>query len=83
VVVVTHELASIFAIGNDSIFLDPDTHTIGARGNPKELLEHCDNPVVHRFLSRGESQSVEDAVKNASEKDSIKSQTGGSVRSNG
>src|SRR6202035_5841907 len=56
VVVVSHELASIFAIGNNSIFLDPETHSIGARGNPTELREHCDNPVVHRFLTRGESQ---------------------------
>jgi phospholipid/cholesterol/gamma-HCH transport system ATP-binding protein len=56
VVVVTHELASIFAIGNNSIYLDPETHSIGARGNPTELREHCDNPMVHRFLTRGESQ---------------------------
>src|SRR6476661_236170 len=40
VVVVTHELASIFMIADDSIFLDPDTKTMGAQGNPKELLKH-------------------------------------------
>ena len=38
VVVVTHELASIFAIGNNSVFLDPDTKTMIAQGNPNELL---------------------------------------------
>jgi phospholipid/cholesterol/gamma-HCH transport system ATP-binding protein len=83
VVIVTHELASIFAIGSNSIYLDPESHTIIAGGNPKELLEHSDNPVVHRFLSRGESQSIEEAAKEKSEKDPIKKQTGASVRSNG
>jgi len=53
VVLVTHELASIFAIGNDSIFLDPERHTIGARGNPKDLLANSPDPRVRRFLSRG------------------------------
>jgi phospholipid/cholesterol/gamma-HCH transport system ATP-binding protein len=62
VVLVSHELASIFAIGNNSIYLDPETHTILARGNPKDLLEHCDNPVVRRFLSRGDAQAVDDAT---------------------
>jgi phospholipid/cholesterol/gamma-HCH transport system ATP-binding protein len=83
IVLVTHELASIFAIGSNSIFLDPGTHTISARGNPKQLLEHCDNPVVHQFLSRGESRSMEAAANAATEKHSSKSQSGGSVRSNG
>ena len=32
VVVVTHELASIFAIGNNSVFLDPETRTMIAVG---------------------------------------------------
>jgi phospholipid/cholesterol/gamma-HCH transport system ATP-binding protein len=64
VVVVTHELASIFAIGSNSIFLDPETHTISARGNPKELREHCDNAVVHRFLTRGEGGSEDGAAAN-------------------
>jgi phospholipid/cholesterol/gamma-HCH transport system ATP-binding protein len=55
VVVVTHELASIFTIGDDSIFLDPETHAITARGHPRELLEHCDDAKVQRFLRRGEA----------------------------
>jgi phospholipid/cholesterol/gamma-HCH transport system ATP-binding protein len=56
VVVVTHELASIFAIGDNCIFLDTETHTIGARGNPKELLAHTDNLRVRQFLTRGGSE---------------------------
>jgi phospholipid/cholesterol/gamma-HCH transport system ATP-binding protein len=38
IVVVTHELASIFAIGNNSIFLDSDAKTMIATGDPKRLL---------------------------------------------
>lgn len=53
VVVVTHELASIFAIGNNSVFLDPDTKTMIAQGNPNELLRDCDDPKVRLFLRRG------------------------------
>lgn len=53
VVIVTHELASIFAIGNNSVFLDPDSRTMIAQGNPKELLAHSDDPKVRRFLTRG------------------------------
>ena len=54
VVIVTHELASIFAIADDSIFLDPDTKTMIAEGNPRVLREESDNPKVRRFLTRGE-----------------------------
>ncbi len=57
IVVVTHELASIFAIGNHSIFLDEETKTIIASGNPTDLLAHCDNQKVQRFLTRGISNS--------------------------
>ena len=56
VVVITHELASIFSIGNDSVFLDTETKTIIASGNPKKLLEECDNTTVRRFLTRGASE---------------------------
>jgi len=56
VAVVTHELASIFTIGNNSVFLDPETRTMTAGGDPKELLAHPPNPTVHRFLTRGEGE---------------------------
>ena len=53
IVVVTHELASIFAIGNNSVFLDPDTKTMIAQGNPNDLLKSCPDPKVQLFLRRG------------------------------
>jgi phospholipid/cholesterol/gamma-HCH transport system ATP-binding protein len=53
VVIVTHELASVFAIGDDSIFLDAVTKTLIAHGNPKELLAHSTVPEVRAFLTRG------------------------------
>jgi phospholipid/cholesterol/gamma-HCH transport system ATP-binding protein len=55
VVVVTHELASIFTIGNNSVFLDPDAKTMLAAGNPKELRDGCPHPTVRNFLTRGEA----------------------------
>lgn len=53
VVVVTHELASIFAIGNNSVFLDAEARTMIAQGNPKALLAESGHPTVQRFLTRG------------------------------
>ncbi len=56
IVVVTHELASIFAIGNNSVFLDTEARTQIARGDPKTLLAECDHPVVRDFLTRGQDK---------------------------
>ena len=56
VVVVTHELASIFMIADDSIFLDADTKTVRARGNPKELLKNSSDAKLKAFLTRGENE---------------------------
>ena len=53
IVVVTHELPSIFAIGNNSVFLDTETRTMTATGNPIDLRDHSDDPKVRRFLHRG------------------------------
>jgi phospholipid/cholesterol/gamma-HCH transport system ATP-binding protein len=55
VVVVTHELASIFAIGTNSVFLDADVKTMIASGAPKQLLKESPDPKVISFLTRGES----------------------------
>lgn len=57
IVVVTHELASIFAIGDNSVFLDPDTKTMIAQGDPHELLKSCKDEKVQKFLRRGEVDS--------------------------
>ncbi|MGC8494411.1 MAG: ABC transporter ATP-binding protein [Syntrophobacteraceae bacterium] len=54
VVVVTHELASIFAIGDNSVFLDAETRTMIAVGNPTKLLEESRDPKIRSFLTRGE-----------------------------
>ena len=53
-VVVTHELPSIFAIASNSIFLDTNTRTATAIGNPVELRDHSQDPNVRSFLRRGE-----------------------------
>jgi len=53
VVVVTHELASLFAIADDSIFLDGEEHRAIARGHPRTLLAECPHPKLREFLTRG------------------------------
>jgi phospholipid/cholesterol/gamma-HCH transport system ATP-binding protein len=55
IVIVTHELASIFAIGTNSVFLDAATKTQIAEGDPKRLLAECQDPKVRKFLTRGET----------------------------
>ena len=52
--IVTHELASIYAIGQDAVFLDSETHTMLARGNPHELARSSPNRKVRRFMNRGD-----------------------------
>lgn len=52
IVVVTHELASIFAIADDSVFLDAQRKTAIAHGDPKLLRDHSTDPTVRAFLTR-------------------------------
>src|SRR5216683_7379805 len=61
VVVVTHELASIFAIGTNSVFLDADTKTMIAQGDPKKLRDECPDPKVRNFLLRGTLEAKDQA----------------------
>jgi phospholipid/cholesterol/gamma-HCH transport system ATP-binding protein len=53
IVIVSHELASIFAIGNNAVFLDPETKTMLDSGDPHSLIEHSQHEKVQRFLKRG------------------------------
>ena len=53
-VVVTHELASIFIIGNNSVFLDASIRTMTATGDPNKLLAETEDPTLRHFLTRGE-----------------------------
>jgi phospholipid/cholesterol/gamma-HCH transport system ATP-binding protein len=57
VVVVTHELASIFTIADDSVYLDAETRTMLVQGNPRTLLAESKNPKIHAFLTRGGQES--------------------------
>ena len=52
VVVVTHDLDSIARIGRQCIMLDRETRQIIARGDPRSLREHSDDPRVHSFFHR-------------------------------
>lgn len=58
VIMVTHELPSIFAVADDAIFLDAKTRTLTAQGNPHELLRHGPAEVA-RFLRRGKDSEDE------------------------
>ncbi len=58
IVVVTHELASIFAIGNNSVFLDAETKTMIATGDPKKLRDESPDLRVRNFLTRGEAAAT-------------------------
>lgn len=52
IVIVSHELASLFSICDDGIFLDAVTRTAIAHGSPAALRDSCDHPTVHAFMRR-------------------------------
>ncbi len=51
VVMVSHELPSLFAICDDGIFLDAESHTAIAHGAPAALRDTCSAPIVHAFMN--------------------------------
>jgi phospholipid/cholesterol/gamma-HCH transport system ATP-binding protein len=63
-VVISHELASLFAIGDNGIFLDADSKRPIAHGSPRQMLEHSEHPTVRAFLRR-------EAVKDAGTHDTV------------
>lgn len=52
-VLVTHELDSIFAIADEALLLDSNSGTAIAQGDPRALLENSEDPRVRSFLTRG------------------------------
>jgi phospholipid/cholesterol/gamma-HCH transport system ATP-binding protein len=58
VVIVSHELASLFEICDDGVFLDAETRTAIAHGSPQALRDTCDHPTVRAFMERGRLETV-------------------------
>jgi phospholipid/cholesterol/gamma-HCH transport system ATP-binding protein len=56
-VVVSHELSSIFTIADRVIMLDGETKGIIAEGKAQELRDHSADPRVHAFFNREPSPS--------------------------
>lgn len=52
VVVVTHELDSIFAIADQAVMLSPQTKSMIAKGNPHDLINNSTDDRVTEFLGR-------------------------------
>jgi phospholipid/cholesterol/gamma-HCH transport system ATP-binding protein len=67
IVVVSHDLASIFAIADRAVFLDIKEKTMTALGSPEELRENPPTEEVHRFLTRtsaiGESPRSQPSIR--------------------
>ena len=59
VVMVTHELASIFDIATNSVYLDANTRTMIDYGDPRYLRDNSEQAVVRQFLARGASTSTQ------------------------
>ena len=57
IVVVTHDLDSIFRIADRALFLDINEKTMTALGPPAELRDNPPSPEVHRFLTRSSEVS--------------------------
>ena len=53
IVIVSHELYSILSICDNSVFLDTETSTMLASGDPRLLRDESDNRRVREFLTRG------------------------------
>lgn len=64
VVMVTHEIASVFAVADRVLYLDENARTMTALGPPDQLLHHGPAAVRH-FLRRGVAEPVPAAVEGA------------------
>jgi phospholipid/cholesterol/gamma-HCH transport system ATP-binding protein len=61
IVLVTHELESLFAVADRLLFLDVEAHTATALGPPAELRDHGPQ-AVREFLTRGQAADEKEAA---------------------
>jgi phospholipid/cholesterol/gamma-HCH transport system ATP-binding protein len=52
IVLVSHDLPSLFAICDDGVFLDGESKTAIAHGAPRRLRDECEHPSVRAFMRR-------------------------------
>jgi len=57
-VIVSHELASIYAIANRIIMLDKESKSIIAQGDPRVLRDSSADPRVRQFFNRVMTKEV-------------------------
>ncbi|WP_428542018.1 ABC transporter ATP-binding protein [Rhodopila sp.] len=58
IVIVSHELPSLFAVADDGVFLDAETKTAIAHGSPRALRDSCPNPQVEAFMRRERPEAL-------------------------
>jgi len=61
IILVSHELPSLFAIADDGVFLDAETKTAIAHGSPASLRDPCPDKQVEAFMRRARPESLPDA----------------------
>ncbi len=60
IVIVSHELPSLFAIADDGVFLDAQTKTVIAHGSPATLRDTCPDDQVQSFMRREHHEGAAD-----------------------
>ena len=58
IILVSHELPSLFAIADDGVFLDAETKTAIAHGSPASLRDTCPDPQVEAFMRRERPEAL-------------------------
>jgi phospholipid/cholesterol/gamma-HCH transport system ATP-binding protein len=58
IVIVSHELPSLFAIADDGVFLDAQTKTVIAHGSPAQMRDTCPDPQVEAFMRRERPEAL-------------------------
>ena len=58
IIIVSHELPSLFAIADDGVFLDAETKTAIAHGSPAQMRDTSTDPQVEAFMRRERPEAL-------------------------